>query len=176
MEAFYAAQGQENSGYVTDGFLRSVSKAAGVDAGKALSAADGEFAMRRLERADSDATRLGVNAAPYFTVAKAGGQPRVIGSGVLSHAKLKAALEIGITAPPARRFTAARPLSVAVALVGLGIASYLTVVHYAGGEPVCAIAHGCATVQMLGLLGPRGGAGGAAGPARLPRHPGLARR
>ena len=27
------------------------------------------------------------------------------------------------------------------------IAGYLTVVHYAGGEPVCAIAHGCATVQ-----------------------------
>jgi protein-disulfide isomerase len=34
IEAFYAAQGQENSGYVTDGFLRSVSKAAGVDAGR----------------------------------------------------------------------------------------------------------------------------------------------
>src|SRR3954470_10354064 len=47
IEAFYAAQGQENSGYVTDGFLRTVSKAAGVDAGKALSAADGEFALRR---------------------------------------------------------------------------------------------------------------------------------
>ena len=31
--------------------------------------------------------------------------------------------------------------------MGLGIATYLTVVHYAGGEPVCAVAHGCATVQ-----------------------------
>ena len=62
VEAFYAAQGQENSGYVTDGFLRSVAKAAGVDAGKALAAADGEPAMRRLERANADATRLGVNA------------------------------------------------------------------------------------------------------------------
>jgi protein-disulfide isomerase len=92
VEAFYAVQGQENSGYVTDGFLRSVSKVAGVDAGKALSAADGTFAMRRLERADADATRLGVNATPTFTVAKAGGQPRVIGSGVLSRATLKAAL------------------------------------------------------------------------------------
>ena len=40
-----------------------------------------------------------------------------------------------------------RAVSAAVALVGLGIATYLTVVHYAGGEPVCAIAHGCATVQ-----------------------------
>ena len=65
-----------------------------------------------------------------------------------------------------RRFAAARRLSIAVALVGLGIAGYLTVAHYAGAAPVCAIAHGCATVQksayadlggvpvaLLGLLG-----------------------
>jgi protein-disulfide isomerase len=92
VEAFYAAQGPDNSGYVTDAFLRSVSQAAGVDAGKALTAADGAFAVHRLERADADATRLGVNATPTFTVAKAGGQPRVIGSGVLSHAALAKAL------------------------------------------------------------------------------------
>ena len=46
-----------------------------------------------MNRADADANRFGVNATPTFTVAKAGGQPRVIGSGVLSHAKLKAALK-----------------------------------------------------------------------------------
>ena len=53
-----------------------------------------------------------------------------------------------------------------VAMVGLAIAGYLTAVHYEGGSPVCAIAHGCATVQqseyaelggvpvaLLGLLG-----------------------
>jgi protein-disulfide isomerase len=92
VEAFYAAQGQENSGYVTDAFLRSVAKAAGVDAGEALAAADGEPAMRRLEQADADATRLGVGSTPTFTVGEAGGQPRVIGSGVLSHAALAKAL------------------------------------------------------------------------------------
>jgi uncharacterized membrane protein len=59
-----------------------------------------------------------------------------------------------------------RAAAIGVALAGLGIATYLTVVHYAGGEPVCAVAHGCATVQqsdyaalagvpvaVLGLLG-----------------------
>ena len=59
-----------------------------------------------------------------------------------------------------------RRASIAVGLAGLGIAAYLTIIHYAGGEPVCAIAHGCATVQkstyaellgvpvaLLGLLG-----------------------
>ena len=40
-----------------------------------------------------------------------------------------------------------RVAAVVVALVGLGIATYLTIAHYAGDAPVCAIAHGCATVQ-----------------------------
>jgi uncharacterized membrane protein len=36
----------------------------------------------------------------------------------------------------------------ALAVVGLGIATYLTVVHYQGDDPVClAGGHGCATVQ-----------------------------
>jgi uncharacterized membrane protein len=54
----------------------------------------------------------------------------------------------------------------AVATIGLGIAAYLTIVHYTGSSPVCAISHGCETVQksryaevaevpvaLLGLLG-----------------------
>ncbi len=41
-----------------------------------------------------------------------------------------------------------RAASAAVALAGLAISAYLTIVHYAGGDPVCAIAHGCATVQQ----------------------------
>jgi uncharacterized membrane protein len=40
-----------------------------------------------------------------------------------------------------------RAAAIAVAVIGLGIAIYLTIVHYAGGSPVCAIAHGCETVQ-----------------------------
>ena len=43
---------------------------------------------------------------------------------------------------------ALRLASFAVTAVGLGVAGYLTVVHYDGGSPVCAIAHGCATVQQ----------------------------
>jgi uncharacterized membrane protein len=64
------------------------------------------------------------------------------------------------------RSRALRAASAAVGAVGLAIAAYLTIVHYAGGEPVCAVAHGCATVQqseyahlagipvaLLGLIG-----------------------
>jgi uncharacterized membrane protein len=59
-----------------------------------------------------------------------------------------------------------RRASALVALVGLGIATYLTIAHYAGAAPACAIAHGCEVVQssayaklagipvaLLGLLG-----------------------
>jgi uncharacterized membrane protein len=59
-----------------------------------------------------------------------------------------------------------RAISAAVAGLGLAIAAYLVYVHYSGGEPVCAIAQGCAVVQssryaslagvpvaLLGLLG-----------------------
>jgi uncharacterized membrane protein len=62
-----------------------------------------------------------------------------------------------------RRLTLA---SVALAVIGLGIAGYLTYIHYRGIAPVCAIAHGCVKVQssqwsklagvpvaVLGLLG-----------------------
>lgn len=54
----------------------------------------------------------------------------------------------------------------ATAALGLVVAAYLTIVRYAGGEPACAIAHGCAVVQssayaelagvpvaLLGVLG-----------------------
>jgi uncharacterized membrane protein len=59
-----------------------------------------------------------------------------------------------------------RAAAAAVALAGLAIAAYLTAVHYTGGTPACAIAHGCETVQksryaefagvpvaLLGVLG-----------------------
>jgi uncharacterized membrane protein len=55
---------------------------------------------------------------------------------------------------------------VVLAVLGLGVAGYLTYVHYAGLAPVCNIAHGCVKVQssqyaelagvpvaLLGLLG-----------------------
>jgi uncharacterized membrane protein len=43
---------------------------------------------------------------------------------------------------------ALRLWSAGVALAGLAISAYLTVVRLAGGTPVCAIAHGCDVVQQ----------------------------
>ena len=77
-----------------------------------------------------------------------------------------------------------RLASAVVAAVGLAIAGYLTIVHYAGGEPVCAIAHGCAVVQqseyaeLAGIPVAVLGLGGYVGDPRLarPRGRGAAHR
>jgi protein-disulfide isomerase len=80
LEAFYAAQGQENSGYVSDEFLRSVAAAAGVDAKKALRAADSAAAQDQLNRANADAQERGVDATPTFTIARGDGRAHVLGA------------------------------------------------------------------------------------------------
>ncbi len=43
--------------------------------------------------------------------------------------------------------TTLRRTSEAPVLAGIGIAGYLTYVHYAGLQPICGISHGCETVQ-----------------------------
>jgi len=93
LEAFYAAQRRENSGYVTDGFLRSVAAASRVDAGAALRAADGAAAQERLDRANADAQTLGIDSTPTFTVARGDGRPRVVAAGAQDPAALATALD-----------------------------------------------------------------------------------
>jgi uncharacterized membrane protein len=43
--------------------------------------------------------------------------------------------------------TVLRRTSETLGLAGVGIAGYLTYVHYAGLHPICGISHGCETVQ-----------------------------
>jgi protein-disulfide isomerase len=93
LEAFYGAQGTENSGYVTDDFLRDVARAAGVDADAALAQADSGFAQRRLARADADAARLGIDATPTFTVARGDAAAQVLAVDALDPASVAAALD-----------------------------------------------------------------------------------
>jgi protein-disulfide isomerase len=78
LEAFYAAQKAENSGYVTDGFVRSVAAASGVDAGSALAFAGTAAAQKPLARASAEAAKLGVNATPTFAVQRGDGPVKVV--------------------------------------------------------------------------------------------------
>ena len=82
VEAFYAAQGQENSGYVTDAFLRSVATAAGVDAGQGAGSP-----TRPPTRRDDAGRRRGATRSastrPRPSRSRKNGKTTVIGSGVL---------------------------------------------------------------------------------------------
>ena len=42
---------------------------------------------------------------------------------------------------------ALRLVATVLGLLGLGVAGYLTYIHYTGDAPICAISHGCETVQ-----------------------------
>ena len=48
-----------------------------------------------------------------------------------------------------------RTVAIAISVVGIAIAGYLTYVHYAGISPVCEIAHGCEKVQTSSGRGGR---------------------
>ncbi|MBJ7329790.1 MAG: thioredoxin domain-containing protein [Solirubrobacteraceae bacterium] len=72
-EAFYAQQGKENTGYVTDDFLKGVAADAGVDYDKAAAAADGEPVTKLMTEADQAASKVGVDSTPSFAMGPTGG-------------------------------------------------------------------------------------------------------
>ena len=86
LETFYAKQGPENSGYVTDDFLRSVASASGVNASKALTFADGSTSQTPLARANAEAQKLGINGTPTFVVQRGNGKPQVVSADKLADA------------------------------------------------------------------------------------------
>src|SRR4051794_10279162 len=82
LETFYASQGQENSGYVTDDFLAGVAKAAGVDPDKAKAFSEGASAQAALDQADSAAQALKINSTPSFTVSRNGTGEKFVAVGL----------------------------------------------------------------------------------------------
>ena len=84
VEAFYAKQGAENTGYVTDAFLGDVAAEAGVDADAALKYADSAASEKPLTQANEDATRLKINGTPTFTVQRGDGPVKVVNADQLT--------------------------------------------------------------------------------------------
>jgi protein-disulfide isomerase len=74
-DILYHNQGAENSGYVTDAFLRQVLSAAGADPAKALSQAASPAVTQELGAAQTAASRYGVSSTPTILVGKTGGTP-----------------------------------------------------------------------------------------------------
>jgi len=76
-ELFFRNQGRENSGYVTEDFLRKVAGAIdGLDVDRALAFSRTPESEDDLERANSEARKLGVTATPTLFLVQGGGRPR----------------------------------------------------------------------------------------------------
>src|SRR4051795_11319386 len=71
--AFYANQGEENTGYVTDGFLTKIAKAVpGLDVAKWQAALNTGAGTSILSKAEAASKPAGVTSPPTFLVAKKG--------------------------------------------------------------------------------------------------------
>ncbi len=92
VEVFYRNQGAENSGYVTDSFLESVAKGAGVpnisrwNADRQSSRWDDTLA-----KVQADAQAQGINATPSIVVKGPGGT-KLVGSGVVPLGTIRSAI------------------------------------------------------------------------------------
>lgn len=67
-DLFYANQGQENTGYVTDDFLKKIGEGAGVDVATARAAAAGAGGQNWLATANTTARIKGVDSTPTFAL------------------------------------------------------------------------------------------------------------
>jgi protein-disulfide isomerase len=73
IELAYARKGTENTGYVTDDFVKSVATDSGLDAAKVVAGADSSKVQDLLEQAKSMAQDKGVDSTPSFFVGPTGG-------------------------------------------------------------------------------------------------------
>jgi protein-disulfide isomerase len=65
-DLFYSRQGEENTGYVNDGFISGVAKGVGVDPSKAVAASHNANKEPLVAAAESKAQSLGSNSTPDF--------------------------------------------------------------------------------------------------------------
>ena len=77
-DAFYRSQGAENSGYVTDDFLRATGKAAGLDVERAFADRDRPRVLETLADAERAAAALKVDHTPAFYLRRGKGPARAI--------------------------------------------------------------------------------------------------
>lgn len=86
-ENVYNNQGTENTGYMTDDFLKQQAAAVeGLDVDKAFDAAQSQFAQNYATESDQKAQELGVSSTPSFAVTPAGGETKVVDADGLTDA------------------------------------------------------------------------------------------
>ena len=139
VEQLYARQGTENSGWVTKALQAKVLAAVpGLDAAKVNAEADTAAVTSQLKAAQALATssKVELHAELPRRPRRLAEARRRRGPGRRRQGGHRAAMSDRL-----------RAAAIACCVLGLGIAGYLTYVHYAGVTPACEIAHGCEKVQ-----------------------------
>jgi protein-disulfide isomerase len=80
-DLLYRNQGTENTGYITDDFLKKVLAGAGADPAKAIAAAGSPAVSQELAAAKTLASRYGVDSTPTVLAGPTGGRLQVAGTG-----------------------------------------------------------------------------------------------
>jgi protein-disulfide isomerase len=94
LQIFYANQGGENSGYVTDGFLTNIAKAAGVpDIGKWNTDRNDPKWDATIQQGSSQADSLGFTGTPSILVEGPKGQKAIGGSTIPTLQQVQAAIQ-----------------------------------------------------------------------------------
>lgn len=91
IEAFYAAQGAENSGYVTDQFLDEVARSAGLDIARFNADRRRVDVDAEIAAAAEQAAELGLSGTPSFVISGPGGEVTL--NGAASPADFEAAVD-----------------------------------------------------------------------------------
>jgi protein-disulfide isomerase len=103
VELAFHNQASENSGYVTEKYLRAVATAIpGADVQRAVAERSSAAVSAQLSEASALARAARVQATPSFELVRAGGAPRALHPGGLDGASFDAALAAALSAPVGR--------------------------------------------------------------------------
>ena len=93
VDVFFFNQGEENTGYVTPSFLRTIDKAAGVDSAKADAFAASPASLTPIKQANALGDQLGVQSTPTVFVGKRGGALKQVEAGPTDVSAFKQAID-----------------------------------------------------------------------------------
>jgi protein-disulfide isomerase len=93
-DVLYYNQGSENTGYVTDSFLRDVLGAVpGLDVNQALAQTKDPRVTQAMNQTDTLAKRYGIDSTPSFLVGKSGGTLTKVNTKTLSASEIEQAIQ-----------------------------------------------------------------------------------
>lgn len=97
VDVFYANQGTENTGYVTEEFLTEIASAVeGLDVDRALADRESPEVSAALREAKDAAAAAGIDSTPSFLLAVGGGDPRPLEVASLEPEEFTAALDAAL--------------------------------------------------------------------------------